>query len=159
MALRRVLNYALMSLLFGTPALAAGKSSGQTGQHGVASVYWEGQRTASGARFNPNAMTIAHRTLPFGATVQVKIAGSKRSILAVVNDRGPFIRGRIVDLSRGCARALGVSGLARVQLDVMTDGPHQPLKPKFQLEAYQALERITEQQRRYRLREEVAFDL
>ena len=65
-------------------------------------------RTASGQRFNQEAMTAAHRTLPFGTRVKVTHAG--RSVVVTINDRGPFIRGRVLDLSKGAARAVGLTG-------------------------------------------------
>jgi rare lipoprotein A len=85
-------------------------------QTGVASVYSteSGSRTASGARLNPGALTAAHRTLPFGATVRVTNRSNGRSVVVVVNDRGPFVRGRIIDVTPAAAHALGFSGLAPV---------------------------------------------
>ena len=87
---------------------------------GVASWYGAelaGHRTASGERFNPNAMTAAHRTLPLGSEVRVTYQG--RSVVVRINDRGPFVRGRIIDLTPAAARALGFSGLANVEVDVV----------------------------------------
>jgi rare lipoprotein A len=76
---------------------------------------------ASGARFNPDGLTAAHRTLPFGTRVRVTHAGNGRSVDVVVNDRGPFIGGRVIDLSRGAARVIGMigQGLARVSLTIL----------------------------------------
>ena len=76
---------------------------------GKASYYGNesGSRTASGQRFNQEAMTAAHRTLPFGTRVKVTHAG--RSVVVTINDRGPFIRGRVLDLSKGAARAVGLT--------------------------------------------------
>lgn len=87
------------------------------GQAGIASWYggaFHGRRTASGERFNQNAMTAAHRTLPFGSRVRVVNLGNGKAVVVRVNDRGPFIRGRVIDLSAGAARAIGVKGLGRV---------------------------------------------
>src|SRR5262249_40068333 len=83
-------------------------------QTGIASVYSlsSGSKTANGGRLNPNALTAAHRTLPFGTKVRVVHAGSGRSVIVTINDRGPFVRGRIIDLTPAGARALGFSGLA-----------------------------------------------
>src|SRR6195952_1748227 len=67
-----------------------------------------GSRTASGARFNQSAMTCAHRSLPFGTKLRVTHGG--RSVVVTVNDRGPFIKGRVLDLSTGAARAIGLTG-------------------------------------------------
>jgi rare lipoprotein A len=91
------------------------------GSTGIASYYSSGTRTASGARFNPGGMTAAHRTLPFGTRVLVTSAATGRSVTVTINDRGPFVKGRIIDLSRGAAQALGItgSGLARVSVSVV----------------------------------------
>ena len=88
---------------------------------GIASYYWQGQRTASGAAFNPDGLTAAHRTLPFGTRVRVTHTGNGRSVDVVINDRGPFIGGRVIDLSRGAARVIGMtgSGLANVRMEVL----------------------------------------
>lgn len=87
-------------------------------QRGPASWYQMGRRTANGEAFNPNAMTAAHRTLPFGTRVRVVHEGTGRSVVVRINDRGPFTRGRVIDLARGAASALGVtrSGVAFVSL-------------------------------------------
>jgi rare lipoprotein A len=83
--------------------------------YGVGDGYG-GRRTASGERMDPRAMTAAHRTLPFGTRVTVTSLASGRSVSVRVNDRGPFIRGRCIDLSWGAARALGMDGIARVRV-------------------------------------------
>ncbi|EAQ37484.1 rare lipoprotein A [Nitrobacter sp. Nb-311A] len=88
---------------------------------GVASYYGNeaGSRTASGQRFNQNAMTAAHRSLPFGT--KLRVTHGSRSVVVTVNDRGPFIRGRVLDLSKGAARAIGLTGrgVGRVVAEVM----------------------------------------
>lgn len=91
------------------------------GSHGVASFYWQPQRVASGGWFNPNAMTAAHKTLPFGTRVRVTHAGNGRSVVVRINDRGPYIRGRIIDLSRAAAGIIGMTGqgIARVRMEVL----------------------------------------
>lgn len=81
--------------------------------YGVGDDYG-GKRTASGERMNPQAMTAAHRSLPFGA--RVLVTGPRGSAVVRINDRGPFVRGRCIDLSYGAARALGCGGLCRVTL-------------------------------------------
>jgi peptidoglycan lytic transglycosylase len=88
-------------------------------QTGIASIYSlsSGAKTANGERLNPNALTAAHRTLAFGTKVRVVHARSGRSVVVTINDRGPFVRGRIIDLTPAGARALGFSGLARVTLE------------------------------------------
>jgi len=83
----------------------------------IASRYGYGDgRTASGERMNPNAMTAAHRARPFGSHVTVTSHSSGRSVTIRINDRGPFVKGRCVDLSAGAARALGIAGIAMVSL-------------------------------------------
>jgi len=91
---------------------------------GMASWYgpgFHGRRTASGERFNQNAMTAAHRTLPFGTMVRVTNTRNGRSVIVRITDRGPFIRGRIVDLSVGAAQVIDMysSGVASVRLEVL----------------------------------------
>jgi rare lipoprotein A len=89
---------------------------------GMASYYGNesGSRTASGQRFNQNAMTCAHRSLPFGTKLRVTHGG--RSVIVTVNDRGPFTRGRVLDLSTGAARAVGLTGagVGRVTAEVIS---------------------------------------
>jgi rare lipoprotein A len=87
------------------------------GGSGLASVYSDG-RTASGEHMNPGAMTAAHRTLPFGTMVTVVNNRNGRSATVRINDRGPFVHGRVIDLSPAAARVLGVNGLAPVSLSV-----------------------------------------
>jgi rare lipoprotein A len=86
---------------------------------GMASYYGNesGSRTASGQRFNQNAMTCAHRSLPFGT--KLRVTHGDRSVVVTVNDRGPFVRGRVLDLSTAAARAVGISGVGRVVAEVM----------------------------------------
>lgn len=98
----------------------ASRSSGG-GSVGMASYYWQRQRVASGGWFNPNAMTAAHKTLPFGTRVRVTHMGNGRSVTVTINDRGPYVRGRIIDLSSAAAGVIGMkgSGVARVQVAVL----------------------------------------
>ena len=88
---------------------------------GVASYYWEGEEVATGARYNPDGLTAAHRTLPFGTRLRVTDQTSRRSVVVTVNDRGPFIAGRILDLSRGAAQVLGMieRGLTRIKATIL----------------------------------------
>lgn len=91
---------------------------------GIASWYgpgFHGNRSASGERYNQNALTAAHRSLPFGTKVQVTNLNNGRSVVVRINDRGPYIRGRAIDLSAAAARALGMiqSGVAPVRIDVL----------------------------------------
>ena len=101
------------------PKAQAARPSG--GQHGVASFYWQPQRVAAGGWFNPNAMTAAHKTLPFGTRVRVTHQGNGRSVEVVINDRGPYIAGRIIDLSKAAASVIGMTGqgIARVAVEVL----------------------------------------
>ena|SRR5437868_1409241 len=87
-----------------------GSQSSGRGFAGRASYYGNesGSRTASGQRFNQNAMTAAHRSLPFGTKLRVTHRG--QSVVVTINDRGPFIKGRVLDLSTGAARAIGLTG-------------------------------------------------
>jgi rare lipoprotein A len=100
-------------------AFTTGFTMSASAQSGIASVYSEGSRTASGERLSPGALTAAHRTLPFGTMVRVTDNHTGRSVVVRINDRGPFVRGRIIDLTPAGAHALGFSGLAEVTLDVV----------------------------------------
>ena len=105
-------------------ANAAISPSAGTGRtfSGMASYYGNesGSKTASGQRFNQNALTCAHRTLPFGTRLRVTHGG--RSVVVTVNDRGPFVRGRVLDLSTAAARAVGLTGagVGRVTAEVVS---------------------------------------
>ncbi|MBI4239191.1 MAG: septal ring lytic transglycosylase RlpA family protein [Deltaproteobacteria bacterium] len=91
-------------------APAAARSYHATGSASWYGRYFHGRRTASGERFNQRAMTCAHRHLPFGTQLRVTNLANDRSIVVRVNDRGPFVRGRIVDLSHEAARQLQFIG-------------------------------------------------
>lgn len=94
--------------------LAANTAQAETG---IASIYsYAGSKTASGQRTNPAGLTAAHRTLPFGTMVRVTNKRNGKSVVVRINDRGPFIRGRVIDLTPAGARALAFSGLAPVTL-------------------------------------------
>jgi len=100
-----------------TPTSGGGRSfSGMASYYGNES----GSRTASGQRFNQNAMTAAHRSLPFGT--KLRVSHGSRSVVVTINDRGPFIRGRVLDLSTGAARAIGLTGagVGRVTAEVVS---------------------------------------
>ena len=86
-------------------------------ESGMASVYsYKGSRTASGERAHPSQFTAAHRRYPFGTMVQVTNKRNGKSVVVRINDRGPFIRGRVIDVTPAAARALGFSGVAPVTL-------------------------------------------
>jgi len=93
---------------------------------GMASVYasgrdgYAGGRTASGERVHSGALTAAHRSLPFGTMVRVTNRHNNRSVVVRINDRGPFLSGRVIDLTPAGARAIGMSGLAPVSLAVVS---------------------------------------
>jgi rare lipoprotein A len=105
------------ALLVGTVMTLA--SLPAAAQSGAASWYGSGRQTANGERFNPNGMTAAHRSLPFGTRVRVENKRNGRSVVVRINDRGPFVRGRIIDLAKGPARAIGLGGVTRVALSVV----------------------------------------
>jgi rare lipoprotein A (peptidoglycan hydrolase) len=107
MFLKRTLALAALCLSL-TPARA-----GPTGVV-VASVYWEGYRVATGEKFDPRGMTVAHKTLPLGTRLFVSYGRNHAEV--VVNDRGPYIRGREIDLALGVAKALHFSGVGKVRV-------------------------------------------
>ena len=98
-------------------AMAPANAS-ETGQ---ASWYKMGFKTASGERFKPNGLTAAHRTLPFGTRVRVKNLRNGKSVVVRINDRGPFIKSRIIDVSKGAAQRIGLisSGVTKVSVQVV----------------------------------------
>lgn len=106
-------------------------TEGTTKRHdmkGIASYYGSGTRTASGEAFDPNALTAAHRTLPFGTRVRITRVDTGQSVIVRINDRGPFKPGRVIDLSRRAAEDLSMTdkGLTAVKLEVVDreDPPH-----------------------------------
>jgi peptidoglycan lytic transglycosylase len=116
------------TLLFGASfciaSIAFSSSTWAGSQSGNASVYGNGDghagsRTANGGRLNPGALTAAHRTMPFGTRVAVVNQRNGKQVVVRITDRGPFVRGRIIDLTPAGARAIGVSGLAPVKLTVL----------------------------------------
>ena len=104
-----------------TPASRRDAADTKTASHGVASFYTEGTKTANGEKFNTLDMTAAHPTLPFGTKLRVTNVASGRSVTVRVNDRGPYVQGRVVDVSYSAADALGMvgKGVAKVKLDVV----------------------------------------
>jgi rare lipoprotein A len=100
-------------------AVAGPFASVAQAETGIASVYaYDGTKTASGERTNPRGLTAAHRTLPFGTVVTVVNQKNGRQVTVRINDRGPFIRGRIIDLTPAAASELGFSGLAPVTISM-----------------------------------------
>jgi rare lipoprotein A len=114
MAFKSLINVAFATTILLT---SAGTSYAQSG---IASIY-SGGRTANGEQAIASRLTAAHRTLPFGTQVKVTHRRTGQSVVVRINDRGPFIRGRVIDLTPAAARAIGFSGLAPVTLAVV---PH-----------------------------------
>jgi rare lipoprotein A len=109
--------FAFSALLSSTIAMPLSASA----QSGIASVY-SGGRTANGERAAAGGLTAAHRSLPFGTLVRVTNERTGRSVVVRINDRGPFVRGRVIDLTPAGARAIGMDGLAPVSLSVVGHG-------------------------------------
>ena len=103
---------------FTTRTRVAGKEGAS---YGLASFYGEGSETASGEKFDPRGMTAAHPTLPFGTRLRVTNVSNGRSVIVRINDRGPFVAGRAVDVSSSAAERIGMveRGVAKVKLDVV----------------------------------------
>jgi rare lipoprotein A len=103
-------------------AANAGKNVKDFKQKGVATYYadrFHGRKTASGVKYDKSALTAAHRTLPLGTKVRVTNLKSGESVDVEINDRGPYVKGRVIDLSRRAASELGLGGMAQVQLEVI----------------------------------------
>jgi rare lipoprotein A len=96
-------------------------ASTKIASQGFASFYTEGTRTASGEKFDTHQLTAAHPSLPFGTRLRVTNAATGKSVVVRVNDRGPYVPGRVVDVSYSAARMLGMvdGGVAKVRLDVV----------------------------------------
>src|ERR1700759_5457999 len=116
MALKSLHKLVIVSALLGSTVILPMTASAQDG---VASVY-SGERTANGEYASAGGLTAAHKSLPFGTRVRVTNHQTGRSVVVRINDRGPFVRGRIIDLTPAGARALGISGLGPVTLSVMS---------------------------------------
>jgi peptidoglycan lytic transglycosylase len=112
----------LLSNEIGLAADQGKPTATEKNQSGIASIYdrSSGKDTASGEPLNESALTAAHRTLPINTVVAVTNDRTGRKTLVRINDRGPFVHGRIIDLTPGAARALGVDGLARVSLEIIS---------------------------------------
>ena len=137
MVMRKLGIFALGTLLVSFTGVADAKDrsrhhsahysahSAGSGSSGMASMYgsrrdgYAGRRTASGERVHSGALTAAHKTLPFGTMVRVTNRRNSKSVVVRINDRGPFVRGRVIDLTPAGARAIGMSGLAPVSLAVV----------------------------------------
>jgi rare lipoprotein A len=115
MKVRGTVVFAASILISGITVLSSISAKAQSG---IASVY-SNEKTANGEYAHADRLTAAHRTLPFGTRVLVTNVSSGRSVVVRINDRGPFIAGRIIDLTPAGAKAIGSNGLARVTLTVL----------------------------------------
>lgn len=110
-------RYAIvLTMLLLTPS--GGLFAGQTG---IASWYGkahQGKKTASGVKFNMNGFTAAHKSLPFGTKVKVTNLENRKIVVVTITDRGPFVKGRIIDLSHAAAKQLDIAGVGKVKLEV-----------------------------------------
>jgi rare lipoprotein A len=106
MIIRLTRAIALIFIFIASPSVIG--NEGKIFQTGVASWYKHGKFTADGRRYNPYGLSAAHRTLKFGTKVKVTNLSNHKSVIVVINDRGPFIKGRIIDLSLGAARIIGL---------------------------------------------------
>jgi rare lipoprotein A len=119
------MKISVLSVIFLFLLVLPGMASEQVRHYGNASWYgrsFQGKRTASGESFDMHEFTGAHRNLPFGTMVKVKNLRNGKEVLVRVNDRGPFIKSRIIDVSRAAATALGIisRGTARVSIEVIS---------------------------------------
>lgn len=111
--------HSMKASMFVVAALVAASGSAFA-ESGIASSYStreQGTRTSSGRALHDGALTAAHKTLPFGSRVRVTNRTNGRSVVVTITDRGPFVRGRVIDLTPAGARAIGMSGLASVTVD------------------------------------------
>ena len=115
------MKYTILSAIVASASfLAFAAPLNAQSQSGITSVYgYTGSKTASGERAHPGGLTAAHRSLPFGTKVKVTNRRNGRSVVVRINDRGPFVRGRVIDVTHAGARSLGFSGLAPVTLAVL----------------------------------------
>ncbi len=117
---RRVAAASRKHIPFAARPPAAKAAAMTDGSVGIASFYKHGSKTANGEQFNPGELTAAHRTLPFGTRLRVTNVATAQSVTVRINDRGPFIHGRVVDLSHSAAEVLGMvdRGITKVKLEV-----------------------------------------
>ena len=121
---KRIITLILIVFMAGIAVKVFESINDHHGRVGMASWYgdkWRGRKTANGERFDPDKLTAAHRVLPFGTVVMVTNLENGLQVKVVINDRGPYINGRIIDLSKAAARRLGMieDGLAKVKLRIM----------------------------------------
>jgi len=120
-ALRSCALLGALALLGGCSTFGGGSGSSETGKASYYAQAHHGKRTASGERFDQNALTAAHRTLPFGTRVRVTNLNNERSVVVRINDRGPFVRGRVIDVSRAAAVRLEMlrAGVVPVRVEAL----------------------------------------
>jgi len=121
----KILTAVIVAILISLPVSASARVKKGYTQKGVASYYrdaFHGRKTASGEVYNKRILSAAHKSLPLGTKVRVTKVSNGKSVVVRVNDRGPFVKGRIIDLSRRAARDLGIinSGVAKVQVEVLS---------------------------------------
>jgi rare lipoprotein A len=119
MTFKTIIPLLLVSTWFGGTALAGSSEGACPGSSMNATQYSAGGRTASDQPFRPDGLTAAHKRLPFGTRVQVTNPRTGASTVVIINDRGPFTRGRDIDLSRGAARAIGLGSVGRVCAEIL----------------------------------------
>ncbi|MBF8159681.1 septal ring lytic transglycosylase RlpA family protein [Pseudomonas mendocina] len=117
-------TYALLgalALLVGCSTFGGGSGSSETGKASYYGDRHHGRKTASGERFDQQALTAAHRSLPFGSRVKVTNLNNGRTVVVRINDRGPFVRGRIIDVSRRAAQQLDMlrAGVVPVRVEAL----------------------------------------
>jgi len=123
--LNKLLTLTIVATLIFLPAMASARVKAGHTQKGMASYYhdrFQGNRTASGERYRKGALSAAHKTLPLGTKVRVTKLSTGKSVIVKINDRGPFVKGRVIDLSRRAARDLGIikRGVAKVEVEVLS---------------------------------------
>jgi rare lipoprotein A len=119
MGIRRIAMKKILGALVAVAFLAITPAEAVTS--GLASYYKTGKRTANGERYAPNGFTAAHRKLPFGTKLKVTNLRNGKTVVVRVNDRGPFIKRRVLDLSYGAAKAIGLhrTGVAKISFVVL----------------------------------------
>jgi rare lipoprotein A len=124
-----ILRLGIIAILAFMPLVASAKYSTGDTQTGVASYYanrLHGNKTASGQRYDKTAYTAAHKRLPFGTKVRVTQKKTGKSVVVTINDRGPYVKGRVIDLSRRAARDLGMlkRGSSKVEIEILSLPDH-----------------------------------
>ena len=125
-----ILRLGIIAILACMPLAASAKYTSGDTQTGVASYYskrFHGAKTASGQRYDQTAYTAAHKRLPFGTKVRVTQKKTGKSVVVTINDRGPYVKGRVIDLSRRAARDLGMlkRGSTKVVIEILSLPEHK----------------------------------